>query len=85
MERQLIAIITTTRRSFVFNELAASSFYFCSQTFIDLFQADEKKSIRRLKEKIAEEQKRICQTNQGNHSAFDGDLGLMEVKMSQNI
>ena len=44
-----------------------------------------------LKEKVAEEQKKICQTmgwrdyNQGNLSAFDGDLGPVEVKMRQII
>ena len=41
---------------------AVLSFYSCSQTFIDVFQANEEKSIRRLQEKFAEEQKRICQT-----------------------
>jgi len=53
--------------------------------------ANEEKAIRRLKEKFAEEQKKICQTmgwrdyNQGNLSAFDGDLGPVEVKMRQII
>ena len=40
---------------------------------------------------FAEEQKWICQTmgwrdyNQGNHSAFHGDLGPVDVKMRQII
>ena len=56
----------------------ASSFYSYSQMFIDVFQANEEKAIRRLKEKFAEEQKRICQTmgwrdyNQGNLSGRFG-------------
>ena len=92
MERLLIAIITTGAHlnPKKWRE-AASSFYSCSQTFIDVFQANEDKAVRRLKEKFAEEQKRICQTmgwrdyNQGNLSAFDGDLGPVEVKMRQII
>ena len=61
------------------------------QAFIDVFQANEEKAIRRLKEKFAEENKRICQSmgwrdySQGNFSAFDGDLGPVEVKMRQII
>ena len=52
------------------------------------FMLMKEKAIRRLKEKIAEE-KKICQTmrwrdyNQGNLSAFDRDLGPVEVKMRQ--
>jgi len=92
MERLLIAIITTESHlnAKKWRE-AASSFYSYSQVFIDVFQANEDKAIRRLKEKFAEEQKRICQTmgwrdyNQGNLSAFDGDLGPVEVKMRQII
>ena len=91
MERLLIAIITTGAHlnAKKWRE-AASSFYWCSQVFIDVYQANEEKAIRRLKEKFAEEQKRICQTmglrdNQGNLSAFDGDLGPVEVKMRQII
>ena len=92
MERLLIEIIPTGAHlnAKKWRE-AASSFYFCSQMFIDVFQANEDKAIRRLKEKFAEEQKRICQTmgwrdyNQGNLSAFDGDLGPVEVKMRQII
>ena len=92
MERLLIAIITTgAHLSPKKWKEAASSFYSCSQQFIDIFHADEEKAIRRLKEKFAEEQKKICQTmgwrdyNQGNLSAFDGDLGPVEVKMRQII
>ena len=40
----------------------ALSFYSCSQKFIDIFHANEENAIRRLKEKFAEEQKKICQT-----------------------
>ena len=92
MERLLIAIITTgAHLSPKKWKEAASSFYSCSQQFIDIFHANEEKAIRRLKEKFAEEQKKICQTmgwrdyNQGNLSAFDGDLGTVEVKMRQII
>jgi hypothetical protein len=92
MERLLIAIITTgAHLSPKKWKEAASSFYSCSQQFIDIFHANEEKAIRRLKEKFAEEQKKICQTmgwrdyNQGNLSAFDGDLGPVEVKMRQII
>ena len=92
MERLLIAIIRTEAHlnPKKWRE-AASSFYSCSQIFIDVFQAYEDKAIRRLKGKVAEEQKRICHTmdwrdySQGNHSAFDGDLGPVEVKMRQII
>jgi len=58
---------------------------------IDIFHANEDKAIRRLRDKFDEEQKRVCQTmgwrdyNQGNFSAFDGDLGPVEVKMRQII
>ena len=92
MERLLIAIITTgAHLSPKKWKEAASSFYSCSLQFIDIFHANEEKAIRRLKEKFAEEQKKICQTmgwrdyNQGNLSAFDGDLGPVEVKMRQII
>ena len=92
IERLLVAIITTgAHLSPKKWKEAASSFYSCSQQFIDIFHANEEKAIRRLKEKFAEEQKKICQTmgwrdyNQGNLSAFDGDLGPVEVKMRQII
>ena len=92
MERLLIAIITTgVHLSPKKWKVAASSFYSCSQQFLDIFHANEDRAIRRLKEKFAEEQKTICQTmgwrdyNQGNLSAFDGDLGPVEVKMRQII
>ena len=58
---------------------------------IDVFQVNEDKVIRRLNKKFAEEQKRICQTmgwqdyKQGNLSAFDRDLGPVDVKMRQII
>ena len=92
MERLLIAIITTgahlnTKK---WRE-AAASFYSCSQTFIDVFNSNEDNAIRRLKEKFSEEQRRVCQTlgwrdfNQGNLSAFEGDLGPVECKMRQII
>ena len=92
MERLLIAIITTGSHlnPKKWRE-AASSFNSCSEIFIDVFQANEEKEIRRLKEKFTEEQKRICQTmgwrnyNQGHLSTFDGDLGPVEVKMRQII
>ena len=66
MERLLIAIIRTGAHlnPKKWRE-AASSFYSCSQIFIDVFQAYEDKAIRRLKGKVAEEQKRICQTRAG--------------------
>ena len=92
IERLLIAIITTgAHLSPKKWKEAASSFYSCSQQFIDIFHANEEKAIRRLKDKFNEEQKRVCQTmgwrdyNQGNLSAFDGDLGPVEVKMRQII
>ena len=89
LERILIAIITTgAHQSPKKWREAASSFYSRSQNFIDVFQTNEEKEIRRLKENFAEEQKMICQTmgfNQGNLSAFDGYLGPVEVKMRQII
>jgi len=92
IERLLVAIITTgAHLSPKKWKEAASSFYSSSQQFLDIFHANEEKAIRRLKEKFAEEQKKICQTmgwrdyNQGNLSAFDGDLGPVEVKMRQII
>ena len=92
IERLLIAIITTgAHLSPKKWKEAASSFYSCSQQFIDIFHANEEKAIRRLKDKFNEDQKRVCQTmgwrdyNQGNLSAFDGDLGPVEVKMRQII
>jgi hypothetical protein len=92
MERLLVAIITTGAHlnSKKWRE-AASSFYSASQQFIDIFNSNEDNAIRRLKEKFAEEQRRVCQTlgwrdyNQGNLSAFEGDLGTVECKMRQII
>ena len=92
IQRLLIAIITTgAHLSPKKWREAKSSFYSCSQQFTDIFHANKDKSIRRLKDKFNEEQKRVCQTmgwrdyNQGNFSAFDGDLGPVEVKMRQII
>ena len=51
--------------------------------FIDVFQVNEEKSIRILKEKFAEQQKRICQAmgwRDYNLSGFDGVLGPVEVQ-----
>ena len=63
---------------------------FCLQLFPSIyriiFHANEDKAIKKFAE-----QKQICQTmgwwdyNQGNLSAFDGDLGPVEVKMGQII
>ena len=56
MERLLIAIITIgAHQALQRMTEAASSFYYCSQMFIDLCQADEEKAILRLKENFAEE------------------------------
>ena len=92
MERLLTAITTTGAHLNPKNwREASSSLYSCSQIFIDVFQANEEKVIRRLKEKFAEDQKRTCQTmgwrdyNQGLLSAFDGDLDPVEVKILQII
>ena len=76
MERLLIAIITTGPHlnAKKWRE-ATSRFYSCSQIFIDAFQANEEKAIRRFKEKFAEEQKRICQT-MGWRDYNQGNLGL---------
>ena len=58
---------------------------------MDFYSFHEDNALRRLKEKYSDEQKRICQTmgwrdyNQGNLSAFNGDLGPVEVKMRQII
>jgi hypothetical protein len=92
MERLLVSIITTGAHlnSKKWKE-AAASFYSASQQFLDIFHANEENAVRRLKEKFSDEQRRICQTmgwrdfNQGNLSAFDGDLGPVEVKMRQII
>jgi hypothetical protein len=58
---------------------------------MDFYRSNEENALRRLKEKYSDEMKRICQTmgwrdyNQGNLSAFDGDLGPVEAKMRQII
>ena len=58
---------------------------------MDFYRSNEDNALRTLKEKYSDEQERICQTmgwrdyNQGNHSAFDGDLGPVEAKMRQII
>ena len=54
---------------------------------MDFYRSNEENALKRLKEKYSDEQKRICQSmewrdyNQGNLSAFDGDLGPVEAKM----
>ena len=58
---------------------------------LEIFHANEEKSIRKLKKKFNEEKKRVCQTigwrdyNHYNLSAFYGDLGPVEVEMHQII
>jgi hypothetical protein len=92
VERLLQAIITTGAHlnSKKWKD-AALSFYSSSAHLMEIYRANEDSSLRRLKEKYAEEQKRVCQTmgwrdyNQGNLSAFDGDLGPVEAKMRQII
>jgi len=70
---------------------AASSFYQSMPHLMDFYRSNEDNALRRLKEKYSDEMKRICQTmgwrdyNQGNLSAFDGDLGPVEAKMRQII
>jgi len=66
------------------------SFYSSMPHLMDFYRSNEENALRRLKEKYSDELKRICQTmgwrdyNQGNLSAFDGDLGPVEAKMRQN-
>ena len=68
---------------------AALTIYSSMPHPMDFYKSDEDNALRRLKEKYSDEQKRICQTmgwrdyNQGNLSAFDGDLGPVEGKMRQ--
>jgi Mediator of RNA pol II transcription subunit 19 len=92
VERLLQAIITTGAHLNAKKwKDAALSFYSSMPHLMDIYRTNEESSIRRLKEKYSEEQKRVCQTmgwrdyNQGNLSAFDGDLGPVEAKMRQII
>jgi hypothetical protein len=70
----------------------ADRFFSSPPNLQDIYRADEKKSIRRLKDKYAMEYKRVCGTmgwrdyNIGNLSAMEnGDLGPIEVRMKQLI
>jgi hypothetical protein len=92
IERLLTAMITTGAHlnGKKWRE-AAVNFFAHSTAFQEIYRLNEDNAIRRLKEKFNEEQKRVCQTmgwrdfNQGNLSAFDGDLGPIEAKMRQII
>jgi hypothetical protein len=70
----------------------ADCFYSSPPYLQDIYRADEKNAIRRIKEKYSMEYKRVCGTmgwrdyNLGNLSAMEtGDLGPIEVRMKQLI
>ena len=92
VDRLLQAIITTGAHLNAKKwKETALSFYSSMPHLMDFYRSNEDNALRRLKEKYSDEMKRICQTmgwrdyNQGNLSAFNGDLGPVEAKMRQII